>query len=267
MKYYNMQQKLNATNIWLIAVLLSLSTGLLNAQPTSTYAELEKKVVELDDQSEHLEAIRVSHRMLQAANDEFGRESEEYRVVLYNLGYYYRLTNQLNQAETYYERATKAYLTIYDQPPEMPDGGFPPNRRRFYRYEDCLVGLAKTYKSMGDSQKAEELYLKVLDLSQDRRWDVIYWQHLKKTADFYIEQDRYAEGIKYLEKNLALIKEYYTTGKTVTGIFQEPFQLAMCTTKLVNTTKLKLYLNRRLPILKLKTVMERPMQRIGRVST
>ena len=188
-----------------VVVLIVLTVNpVLNAQ--SSFENFEKQATEADRKGNYEQALQLSKKALTAAENEFGRRSEAYRLTLFNVAIFNSLTNNYLTAIQHFEKAAEYYKPLYDKDPlSLENEGL--------RYEECWYRIAEIYSDIGEFSQAEESYLKAVNLSKQREYDPRHWSYLKETAEFYVEKlSNYAVGINYYQQNLELIEEYHRKG-------------------------------------------------------
>ena len=133
---------------WTVCALL-LSGGAV-AAAGSTWADLNRQVIDMYQKKMYTKAIPVAQKARDAADSEYGAESRESVLALNNLAMLYKKTKRYPAAESLYKRALLISEKLYG--PDHPDLALP------------LNNLAMLYNIRRDYAKADRYSLRAIGL-------------------------------------------------------------------------------------------------------
>ena len=131
-----------------VCALIFLSAAAIAAG--STWADLNKQIIEMYQKKLYTKAIPVAQKARDAAESEYGAESRESVLALNNLAMLYKKTKHYSAAEPLYKQALAVSEKLYG--PNHPDLSLP------------LNNLAMFYNARKDYAKADQYSLRAISL-------------------------------------------------------------------------------------------------------
>lgn len=158
----------------IIAVILIMLSPTAFSQNTF-WKESNKTMLTLFSQRKFSEAEKVGEETLEFAKQTYGENDSNYIATMKNLGLIYKAHGQLDRAENLFQKALELEERRLEKEPRLDE-------RNLITY---LSALADLYDSQGKYNKAESLYIRILNIQKEHNVEGSsnYW--LKKVAKFY----------------------------------------------------------------------------------